>query len=139
MSDNKKPPEPNLDAFSKFLGETDHSAFLDKEGAVIDVEAVPEPTRQLASDLVKEFACMECQEPFDRIDCKITKGGVMVSISKCPFCKSDRVIRQRESGWAAERKYDVSIEDATLGQKPGRYAGLATKNAFISGKIKRKK
>lgn len=123
-----KTGEDDLEAFAKFVAK--------QEGAPEE-----EPKPQLVSQIVKEFRCMECGEPFGREECKSDSRGVFASIKKCPFkgCGSDRVIRQRESGWAAERKYDVSVEEATLGPKPGKYAGLATKKAFQSGKIARKK
>lgn len=99
----------------------------------------PEPTAQLATDTVKEFRCLSCGEPFSREDCKIHKQGGMAKIRGCPFCKSDLVVRQLESEFMANLKYDVPVEEAILGPKPGKYAGLAAKKAFVSGKIKRKK
>jgi len=113
--------------------------YLKNRPAQPAAEPAPEPTRQLASDIVAEFRCLSCGEPFSREDCKIHKQGGMAKIRGCPFCKSDLVVRQLESEFLASVKYDVPVEEAILGRKPSKYAGLATKKAFLSGKIKRKK
>jgi DNA-directed RNA polymerase subunit RPC12/RpoP len=105
-----------------------------------DLDREPEDERpKLVAELVKEFRCLSCGEPFSRKDCGNDQKGMMASIKRCPRCRSELIVRQVESGWAANRKYDVSIEDSILGQKPGKYAGLAAKKAILSGKIKRKK
>jgi hypothetical protein len=139
MAKNPKNTQPTSDPLIDALSDQ-----LMESGAGIDIVhdadfAVDAPRPQLASSLTREFRCMECGNPFSREDCKSDAKGVFASIRRCPFCKSERVIRQVESNWAAERKYDVSIEEATLGPKPGKYAGLAAKKGFQSGKIKRRK
>lgn len=118
----------------KFMEE---SGADDLDGKVTDVEPVQQP--KLIAQMVKEFRCLHCGEPFSRADCKITSQGTFVSVKRCPFCKSEIIVRQLEDSRISEMKYDVSVEDATFGPKRSKYAGLAEKKAFLSGKIQRKK
>ena len=87
-------------------------------------DAPEEPVAITITPLAKEFRCLPCGKPFSRKDCGNDSGGVFASIKKCPFCKSELVIRQKESGWAAERKYDVDMQEAILGGKPNKYARM---------------
>jgi hypothetical protein len=105
-----KTEEDELAEFAKFLME---------KGDVPE-----EPVAVTITPMAKEFRCLTCGCPFSRKDCGNDSGGVFVSIKKCPFCKSDLVVRQKESGWAAERKYDVDPAEAILGAKPNKYARM---------------
>lgn len=118
--------DSELEEFADFLGKNERPPE-------------EEPVATGFVSLAKEFRCLPCGRPFSRKDCKNDSGGVFVSIKKCPFCKSELVVRQKESGWAAARKYDIDPAETILGPKPGKYAGLAAKRAFQSGKITRKR
>lgn len=129
--------DPKLLTTTDLIKFMEESGVDDLEGKVTDIEEVPKP--KLVGQMIKEFRCLTCGEPFGRDDCKITSKGVFVSVKRCPFCKSEVIVRQLEDGRVGESKYDVTMEEATFGPKRSKYAGLAEKKAFISGKIQRKK
>jgi hypothetical protein len=114
--------DPEIAALMEHLTKTGHGG-LDLINDAEVVEDAPVKS-QLISALVKEFKCLPCGRPFSREDCGSDAKGVFAAIRRCPFCRSETVVRQIESNWAAERKYDVDPAEAILGAKPNKYARM---------------
>jgi len=76
--------------------------------------------------IAKEFRCLTCGKPFSRKDCGKDSDGVFISIKKCPFkdCRSELVVRQKESNWAADKKYDVDPAEQIMGPRGSKYARM---------------